>query len=138
MTTPLFPDVDDMLNQYLRPELPGIDIQQAMPPDNLRIFPMALVRNVGGGRPHVRLLGGAMVAVDSFAESKRAARNTAESVVQVLGAAAENQTVVQDGEGRSGHIANYVVDSAPVEFRHTDSPAGLYRYTAMVSFLVRP
>lgn len=137
--TTLFPDIDGMMNFYLRDALPGIQVGQLMPPPELRVYPFAMVRHVGGGRKHARLLGEASVAINGFAETRREARDTAESVVQVLEYAAENQVIVaDDGAGRKGHIARLIVDQAPAEFRDTDQPAGIFRFLALVSFLVRP
>lgn len=137
--TTLFPDVDGMLNWYLRGALPAVQVGQLMPPPELRVYPFAMVRHEAGGRKHARLLGEATVSINGFAESRREARDVAESVIQVLEYAAVNQVVAtNDGAGRSGHIARFSVDQAPAEFRDSDQPAGISRFLALVSFLVRP
>lgn len=137
--TTLFPDVDGMMNFYLRDALLGTQVGQLMPPPELRTYPFAMVRHEGGGRKHARLLGEATVSINGFAETRREARDVAERVIQILDYVAENQTIAgNDGAGRQGHIARFSVDQAPAEFRDSDQPAGVHRFLALVSFLVRP
>lgn len=138
LVLPLMPNTDGLLLSLLRPALPDVQVVTVLPPSEQRAYPVALVRRVGGGRTHSRLLDAPLVVVDTWAQDRRSAERTGERVLQALNYAWQHQLVTDDGDGVAGHIGGFRVDSAPAELRDRDQEADVYRYNAIYSLLIRP
>lgn len=136
------PDVDMMLVVLLRARLPRDVLVQNVRPAKLleRVDqgkPVVAARAVSPGSfpqtRNVRRKWPRGISVDTWAKTRRRASNLDDLVLRVLVEAQEQAT-----PAAGAHIALLDVDVPGAEVREPDQPAGLFRWQASYSLLLRP
>ncbi|MEO3851754.1 hypothetical protein ABGB09_29700 [Streptomyces sp. B8F3] len=122
----------DLLLGILRPALPAVTVGTLLPePVPL---PYALARPMGGAAPDMRFLAGALVDIQTFAETDRDAEQLAAVARTALVVAWRTQQVVP-GVGSIGHLTER---AAPVLLPDERTGHGIYRYQATYEITIRP
>ncbi|WP_066929061.1 hypothetical protein [Streptomyces sp. NBRC 110611] len=128
----MLPSAADLLVGILRPALAGATVGTLLPEP--MPLPFVLARPVGGAAVDMRFLARAVVDVQTWAESDRAAEDLAAASRTALVMAWRAQTVVP----AVGSIGFLTERTAPVLLPEERTPDGVYRYQATYELAVRP
>ncbi|GAU66661.1 hypothetical protein SSP35_03_03090 [Streptomyces sp. NBRC 110611] len=132
MPARMLPSAADLLVGILRPALAGATVGTLLPEP--MPLPFVLARPVGGAAVDMRFLARAVVDVQTWAESDRAAEDLAAASRTALVMAWRAQTVVP----AVGSIGFLTERTAPVLLPEERTPDGVYRYQATYELAVRP
>lgn len=133
---PILPDVDALVADALRENLPGANVCVLWPREGWsELLPLVVARRVSGSAPDARGIDVALIDVQCAAGTRREANTLARTVRVVLAGACRDQF-----RGSDGYLTRFQEVAGPSELRVGEPEAGpdLFRFQATYRVTTRP
>lgn len=127
----VLPDTEDLILHLLRATITDATISPDMPADVISRLPYLTAHRIGGAARHGRLLDQALIDMQAWATTRRAARDLCARACLVLWDAYDRQTVTP-----YGHISLDSELSGPSEL--PSDVNGVWRFQATHQINIRP